>query len=64
MTRKMKDAESEEETKQAFHMFDKYANDNINAADFHHVMTSLGEKLTLEEVEEMINQANMHGIVM
>lgn len=56
MTRKMKDADSEEQTQQAFHMFDKCRHDCISA-----VMTSLGEKLKHEEVDEMIREADMNG---
>lgn len=61
MTRKMKDADSEEETKYAFHTFDKYVNGYISAADLQHVMTSMGEKLKLEEVDEIINENDVHG---
>ena len=35
-------------------MFDKDGNGFISAAELRHVMTNLGEKLTDEEVDEMI----------
>ncbi|EHB12133.1 Calmodulin [Heterocephalus glaber] len=44
MARKMKDTESEEETCEAFRVFDKDGNGYISAAELHHVMTNLGEK--------------------
>ncbi|KAG5252604.1 calmodulin Z-box Binding Factor [Salix suchowensis] len=47
MARKMKDTDSEEELKEAFRL--------------RHVMTNLGEKLTDEEVDEMIREADVDG---
>jgi len=55
MARKMKDTDSEEEIKEAFKVFDKDGNGYISAAELRHVMTNLGEKLTDEEVDEMIH---------
>ena len=42
-------------------MFDKDNNGYISAAELRHVMTNLGEKLTDEEVEEMIKEADTDG---
>merc|ERR1711967_126019 len=56
MARKMKDTDSEEEIKEAFKVFDKDGNGFIPAAELRHVMTNLGEKLTDEEVDEMIRE--------
>ncbi|OWK15890.1 hypothetical protein Celaphus_00004639 [Cervus elaphus hippelaphus] len=47
MARKMKDTDSEEEIREAFQL--------------RHVMTNLGEKLTDEEVDEMIREADIDG---
>nr|CAG8463080.1 10109_t:CDS:2 [Entrophospora candida] len=55
MARKMKDTDSEEEIKEAFKVFDKDGNGYISAAELRHVMTNLGEKLSEEEVDEMVN---------
>ena len=55
MARKMKDTDSAEEIKEAFKVFDKDGNGFISAAELRHIMTNLGEKLTDEEVDEMIN---------
>ncbi|CAM8897908.1 unnamed protein product [Rhodiola kirilowii] len=61
MARKMKDTDSEEELKEAFRVFDKDQNGFISAAELRHVMTNLGEKLTDEEVDEMIREADVDG---
>ncbi|CAI5526540.1 unnamed protein product [Closterium sp. Naga37s-1] len=61
MARKMKDTDSEEELKEAFKVFDKDQNGFISAQELRHVMTNLGEKLTDEEVDEMIREADVDG---
>merc|ERR1712224_383466 len=42
-------------------MKDKDTNGFISAAELRHVMTNLGEKLTDEEVDEMIREADIDG---
>merc|ERR1711994_1147357 len=59
MARKMKDTDSEEEIVEAFKVFDKDGNGFISAAELRHVMTNLGEKLTDEEADEMIREADV-----
>jgi len=61
MARKMKDTDSEEELIEAFKVFDRDGNGFISAAELRHVMTNLGEKLTDEEVDEMIREADVDG---
>jgi Ca2+-binding EF-hand superfamily protein len=57
----MKDTDSEEEIREAFKVFDRDNNGFISAAELRHVMTSIGEKLTDEEVNEMIREADQDG---
>ena len=40
-------------------VFDKDGNGFISAAELRHVMTNLGEKLTDEEIDEMIKEASV-----
>ncbi|KAM9294542.1 calmodulin-alpha-like [Gastrophryne carolinensis] len=61
MSRNMKDTDREEEIRDAFRLFDKDGNGYINAAELHLIMTNLGEKLTDEEVDEMIKEADIVG---
>ena len=46
---------------EAFKVFDKDGNGFISAAELRHVMTNLGEKLTEDEVDEMIKEADFDG---
>ncbi len=61
MARKMKDTDSEEELQEAFRVFDKDGNGFISAAELRHVMLKPGEKLTDEEVDEMICEGDIDG---
>ncbi|XP_021566870.1 calmodulin-like [Carlito syrichta] len=66
MARKMKDTTSEEEIREAFHVFDKDGNGYMSAAELCHVMmfltmTNLGEKLTDEDVDKTIREADTDG---
>ena len=61
MARKMKDGESTDEIREAFRVFDNDGNGYVSAAELRHVMTNVGEKLTDEEVDEMIREADIDG---
>jgi len=57
--RKMKDTDTEEEIIEAFKVFDRDGSGYIDVAELRHVMTNLGEKLTDEEIDEMIKEAGV-----
>ncbi|XP_037050204.1 calmodulin-A-like [Bradysia coprophila] len=61
MAHKMRDMDSEEEIREAFKVFDRDGKGFITAVELRHVMTSLGEKLTDEEVDEMIRSVDVDG---
>ncbi len=60
MAHKLKDTDSEAEIREAFKVFDKDGDGFISAAELRYVMTNLGEKLTDEEVGEMIREADFN----
>jgi len=59
MARKMKDTDCEEEIVEAFKVFDREGNGFISAADVRHVMSNLGEKITDEEMDEMLREVDV-----
>ncbi|XP_014278464.1 calmodulin [Halyomorpha halys] len=61
MSKKMKGAEGEDELKEAFRVFDKNNDGLISNSELRHVMTNLGEKLSDEEVDDMIKEADLDG---
>ncbi|KAJ3740031.1 calmodulin-like protein [Lentinula detonsa] len=61
MEKKFKDTDSEEEIRQAFQVFDKDGNGTISAKELKAVMESLGEKLSDQEVDAMIVEADEDG---
>ena len=62
MEKKMKDPKDiEQELRDAFKVFDKDGNGFISAQELRHIMTSLGERLTEEEVDQMIQEADTNG---
>ncbi|XP_031628406.1 calmodulin-A-like isoform X4 [Contarinia nasturtii] len=61
MSKKMKVAEGEDELKEAFRVFDKNNDGLISSTELRHVMTNLGERLSDEEVDDMIKEADSDG---
>lgn len=55
----MKDTDTEEELVDAFKVFDKDGSGKISSAELRHIMTNLGEKLTDEELDEMVDNSNI-----
>ncbi|XP_068081958.1 calmodulin isoform X2 [Anabrus simplex] len=61
MSKKMKGADGEDELREAFRVFDKNNDGLISSTELRHVMTNLGEKLSDEEVDDMIREADLDG---
>lgn len=62
MKTKRKDKATEEaELREAFAVFDKNGDGTIERAELLKVMTELGEKMTVEEVDEMIAEVDENG---
>lgn len=61
MSKKYSEEDLESDIREAFRIFDKDGNGSISASELRHVMTNLGEKLTDEEVEEMLREADIDG---
>ena len=53
--------DTNEEIQEAFRVFDRDGDGFISAAELKHVMNNLGEKLTDEEVDQMIIDADRDG---
>lgn len=51
--------DSEEEIREAFGVFDKDGEGTISSSELKHVLMTMGEKLTLEEVELIIREADI-----
>ena len=61
MARKMKETDTEEELIEAFKVFDRDGNGLISAHELRFVMTTAGEQLSEDEIEEMIREADVDG---
>ena len=61
MAGKMAYSPSEKDTYDAFRVFDKDGNGFISPAELRYVMTKMGQELTDEEVDQMIQEADLDG---
>ncbi|OQV20899.1 Calmodulin [Hypsibius exemplaris] len=61
MAQKIKDTDSEEELREVFRAFDKDGDGFISAEELRHLMTNLGERVTDQELEKMIGEADLDG---
>jgi len=61
MTKHMKEADCDQELREAFKVFDTDGNGKISSDELKQVMRNLGEKLTDEEINEMIREADDDG---
>jgi calmodulin len=46
----------------AFRVFDREGNGTISSAELKHIVTSLGERLSDAEAEELLKQADPNGL--
>lgn len=58
MSRQIIDHDTEEELREAFKIFDKNEDGFISPSELRLVMVNLGEKLTDEEIDDMIREAD------
>lgn len=61
MARKMNNTDKEAEIREAFNVFDKDGSGKISSEELRHIMKSLGEDLTDEEIQQMIREADANG---
>lgn len=61
MAHKVANADSEAELRAAFGVFDKDGSGTIDTEELRHLMKSIGEDLTDEQIEEMIREADKDG---
>ncbi len=61
MTKRSKETDIEEEVINAFRVLDKQGQGTISTVELRHLMVTLGDKLTEEEVEEMLREADFDG---
>jgi calmodulin len=57
MSTKMNDTKDPEEVIQAFSVFDKDGRGHVSASDLRHILTSMGDRLDEEQVEQMLKTA-------
>jgi len=61
MARKLKDSDNEQEIREAFKVFDKDNNGTVSAVELKHVLKTLGDNVTADEVDELIREADSSG---
>ena len=59
MTRNSQETQTEDEVINAFRVFDKEGNGLISSAELKHIMMTIGDKMTEEEADEMVNEADI-----
>lgn len=61
IVKEMNKTDTEEEMREAFRIFDRSGNGYINAQELKYGMFCMGERLTDEEVDEMMTEADKDG---
>lgn len=61
MNKRSKETDAEEEVINAFKVLDKDGQGVLSSTELRHIMTTLGDALTEDEVDEMIREADIDG---
>lgn len=61
MSKREKDGETDDDLLEAFRVFDRDGDGHISTTELRMVMLNLGEKMSEEEVEHMIEEADEDG---
>ena len=61
MMKNSPDTQQEEEVINAFRVFDKEGNGLIQTDELKHIMMTIGDKMTADEADEMIHEADIDG---
>ncbi|CAG2234632.1 CALM [Mytilus edulis] len=61
MTKQLCSKETAADIREAFRVFDKDGKGYLTVSEFQHIMGNLGEKMTWEETEEMIEEVDTDG---
>ena len=59
MARRRKDTDEVSELREAFRVLDRDGDGKLSASEMRYFMTCMGEKLTHDEVTEMLNEAGV-----
>ena len=61
MSNEIKDTDNEKDLIDAFQEFDKDGKGFISVMELRHILANMGEKLTDNEVEQMLREAHIQG---
>jgi calmodulin len=61
MNKRGKDADIVEEYIEAFRVFDREGNGTVNRDELRHIMVALGERVSVEELDVMLQDADVNG---
>jgi calmodulin len=61
MNRRSRETDIEEDVLNAFKVFDKDGNGLISVTELRHIMMTLGDQLTEEEIDDMLKEADNDG---
>lgn len=62
MSKKLQRQDKEDDVREAFKIFDKSGSGLISVAEFRHVLTNAGDKLTEDELEDLFREADLSPV--